>query len=154
MDQKRVQLIEDVKSSIKNKLILNDILNTVVIKIDAFSDGYNWTGIYMMKEDHLEVGPYIGEETPHTHIELNQGICGAAVSNQRTIVVDDVNADPRFLACSIKTKSEIVVPLMDGENVLGEIDIDSNQLSFFTDDDKQMLEKIAEILVNRLKQIQ
>jgi GAF domain-containing protein len=105
----------------------------------------------MMRGDVLEVGPYVGPETPHTKIELNSGICGAAASSKKSVIVDDVNADPRFLACSITTKSEIVVPLMDGDVCLGEIDIDSNQPAFFTDDDRQMLETIAGKIVQKLK---
>ncbi len=59
----------------------------------------------------LVLGPYVGAVTPHKRIPLNQGICGAAVSSGQTVVVDDVNADPRYLACSIETKSEIVAPV-------------------------------------------
>lgn len=152
MDPKRIELIEKVKLAISDKYSEEDILKTAIELIDAYSDGYNWTGFYMLREGILEVGPYIGPETPHTKIELNSGICGAAASRKETVLVDDVNADPRFLACSITTKSEIVVPLMDGDNCLGEIDIDSNQPAFFTEDDKLMLEKIAEIVVKRLKE--
>ena len=95
----------------------------------------------------------MGPETSHTRIELNSGICGAAASQKKTIVVDDVNADPHFLACSTTTRSEIVVPLMDGDTCLGEIDIDSNQPAFFTNDDKEMLKAIAGLIVQRLKEI-
>lgn len=152
MDPKRIELIEKVKLAISDKYSEEDILRSAIELIDAYSDGYNWTGFYMLKNGILEVGPYVGPETPHTKIELNSGICGAAASQKKSVLVDDVNADPRFLACSITTKSEIVVPLMDGDNCLGEIDIDSNQQAFFTEDDRLMLEKIAEIVVKRLKQ--
>ena len=153
MEERHKKLIEDVRLAIKNQPTETEILRTAIELIDSFSDGYNWTGFYMMRGDILEVGPYVGPETPHTKIELNSGICGAAASQKESIVVDDVNADPRFLACSITTRSEIVVPLMDGDRCLGEIDIDSNQPSFFTDQDRRMLEKIADIIVARLMQI-
>jgi GAF domain-containing protein len=120
--------------------------------IDGFSEGYNWTGFYLMKDEKtLEVGPYIGPETSHIEIELNSGICGAAASRRESIIVDNVADDPRFLTCSITTKSEIVVPLLDGEAVIGEIDIDSDQPSFFSGDDRAMLEAIANVIVERLK---
>lgn len=151
MEEKRTQLIEDIKNAIADKKNEHEILLEAIKLIDAFSDGFDWTGFYILKDGLLEVGPYIGSETPHTKIELNSGICGAAVSQKKTIVVDDVNADPRFLACSISTKSEIVVPMMDGDDVVGEIDIDSNQPAFFTDDDKVMLEEVAVVVVNKLK---
>lgn len=153
MDKRHMDLIEDVKKAISDKLNETEILQAAVELIDSFSDGFNWTGFYMVNNGILEVGPYIGPETPHTKIELGAGICGAAATAKESVVVDDVNSDPRFLACSITTKSEIVVPLMDGDICLGEIDIDSNQPSFFSDEDRLMLEQVAEIVVARLKQI-
>lgn len=153
MDNKRRKLIEDVRLAIARETSEAGVLEVSIKLIDSFSDGFNWTGFYMLRGDILEVGPYVGPETPHTKIELNSGICGAAASSKRSIVVDDVNADPRFLACSVSTRSEIVVPLMDGRRCLGEIDIDSNQSAFFTDDDRVMLEEIAALIVQRLKEI-
>lgn len=153
METKRKALVESVRAAVAGKTTEHDILQAAVELIDGYSDGFDWTGVYMLRGDKLEVGPYVGPETPHTVIALNKGICGAAASQKKSIVVDDVNADPRFLACSITTRSEIVIPLLDGDNVLGEIDIDSNQISFFTDDDRVMLEEVADIIVERLKQL-
>lgn len=153
MDNDRIKLAKQIETAIADKRTENEVLATAVKLIDDFSDGYDWTGFYMMRGDVLEVGPYIGPETPHTRIEPGQGICGAAASQKESIVVDDVNADPRFLACSVTTRSEIVVPLMDQDRCLGEIDIDSNQPAFFTAQDREMLEQIADIIVKRLKNI-
>lgn len=150
-DQKRKQLIADVGARIAGKNTETDVLRAAAELIDGFSDGFDWTGFYMMRGDVLEVGPYVGPETPHTTIELSSGICGAAATQKQTVVVDDVNADPRFLACSLTTRSEIVVPLMDGDTCIGEIDIDSNQPSFFTEEDRLMLEEIAAVIVSRLR---
>ncbi|MEW5994156.1 MAG: GAF domain-containing protein [Candidatus Zixiibacteriota bacterium] len=147
------KLIANVRQSIAVAQTEQEVLQTAVELIDAYSDGYNWTGFYMMRGGVLEVGPYLGSETPHTRIELNRGICGAAASQKRSIIVPDVNADPRFLACSTTTRSEIVVPLMDNDRCLGEIDIDSNQPNFFTQEDREMLETVAQIVVERLKNI-
>jgi len=78
---------------------------------------YNWVGFYMLEKSApaqdrmLVLGPFQGAMTPHTRIPLNQGICGAAASTGKTIIVDDVTSDPRYLACSVETKSEIVVPV-------------------------------------------
>src|ERR1044071_8696233 len=79
---------------------------------------YTWVGIYLLEGDELVLGPFLGKPSPHTRIPLGRGICGAAATEQRTIIVDDVNADPRYLACSLETKSEIVVPIMSGTRVL------------------------------------
>jgi GAF domain-containing protein len=152
-DTPRHQLIANIRAEIQKGRTRSEVLEIAIILIDNFSDDFNWTGFYLVEGDELQVGPYVGPPTPHTRIEMNQGICGAAASQKKSIIVDDVQADPRFLACSISTRSEIVVPLMDGDHCLGEIDIDSNQPAAFTEDDKQMLEEIAAIVVSRLKQV-
>ena len=111
---------------------------------------YTWTGIYVLDGNELYLGPYVGKPSPHTRIPLGRGICGAAASEKTSIIVDDVNADPRYLACSIDTRSEIVVPIMlDGE-VLGELDIDSDKPAAFTHEDRELLERIAALLAPKL----
>src|SRR6478672_12676762 len=102
---------------------------------------YSWVGIYLLDGDELALGPFLGKPSPHTRIPLGNGICGAAATEKATIVVDDVNADPRYLACSIETKSEIVVPIMLGSDVLGEIDIDSDTPAAFGAGDRRLLEQ-------------
>jgi putative methionine-R-sulfoxide reductase with GAF domain len=82
---------------------------------EAISKGltyYSWTGFYMLDPTDssiLILGPFVGDPTPHVRILVTQGVYGAAVASEQTVIVDDVNADPRYLSCSIKTKSEIVV---------------------------------------------
>jgi GAF domain-containing protein len=110
---------------------------------------YSWTGFYMLDPNDPEtlvLGPYIGDPTPHIRIPVNQGICGAAVATGETVIVDDVNSDPRYLSCSIKTKSEIVVPIHVHGKIVGEIDIDSHTPAAFTEEDKVFLEAAALII--------
>jgi L-methionine (R)-S-oxide reductase len=111
---------------------------------------YNWVGIYLLDHNELVLGPFVGKPSPHTRIPLGRGICGAAATEQITIIVDDVNHDPRYLACSLETRSEIVVPIMHGGEVLGEIDIDSHERAAFTEVDRHLLEQIAAQLAGRL----
>jgi L-methionine (R)-S-oxide reductase len=111
---------------------------------------YTWVGIYLLEGQELVLGPFLGKPSPHTRIPLNRGICGAAASQQQTIIVDDVNRDPRYLACSLETKSEIVVPIMRDGQVLGEIDIDSDRPAAFGADDQNLLETVALALAKRL----
>lgn len=113
---------------------------------------YTWAGIYLLEGEELVLGPYLGKPSPHTRIPLGRGICGAAATERATIVVDDVNSDPRYLACSIETKSEIVVPIItaDGNRVLGELDIDSDQPAAFGQSDRELLEAVAAALAPRL----
>src|SRR3954447_9068408 len=108
---------------------------------------YNWVGFYMLEPGAdppvLVLGPFEGAMTPHTRIPLNQGICGAAASSGRTVVVDDVQSDPRYLACSLETKSEIVVPVFARGKVAGELDIDSHFPAAFSLEDRQLVEYCA-----------
>jgi L-methionine (R)-S-oxide reductase len=108
---------------------------------------YNWVGFYMLERESAEpvlvLGPYEGAMTPHTRIPLNQGICGAAASSGKTVVVDDVHSDPRYLACSLETKSEIVSPVFAKGKVVGELDIDSHFPAAFALDDRELVEYCA-----------
>ena len=107
---------------------------------------FNWAGVYMLEDGVLQLGPYIGDPSPHVSIPIGEGICGAAVREGKTIVVPDVNADKRYLACSISTQSEIVVPIHKGGQIVGEIDIDSDNLDAFNEYDRNILEQVADRL--------
>jgi len=111
---------------------------------------FNWVGIYLLQDGELVLGSFVGKPTSHTRIPLNKGICGAAASTGKTIIVDDVNADPRYLACSLETRSEIVVPIRRSGQVLGEFDVDSDTPAAFTDEDRLLLERVAEIMAQHL----
>ena len=116
---------------------------------------FNWVGFYMLEQEAckkvLYLGPYVGALTPHVRIPLHEGICGAAVSQGQTIVVDDVNSDPRYLACSLETKSEIVVPIRVRGQIVGEIDIDSHTHAAFGPEERQLIERCAELVGRRLE---
>jgi L-methionine (R)-S-oxide reductase len=116
---------------------------------------YNWVGFYMLEPGAnppvLVLGHYQGAMTPHTRILLNQGICGAAASSGKTVVVDDVKSDSHYLACSIETKSEIVVPIFVHGKVVGELDIDSHFLAAFGLEDRELVEYCAQLVGKRLE---
>ncbi len=112
---------------------------------------YNWVGFYLIdrnsgEPDILVLGPFVGAMTPHTRIPLNQGICGAAASSGKTVVVDDVRSDPRYLACSLETQSEIVVPVFVEGKVVGELDIDSHFPAAFGPEDRHLVEHCARVV--------
>jgi len=110
---------------------------------DRFDD-YSWVGIYLVDGDELVLGPWKGPAaTEHVRIPVGQGVCGAAAATGRTEVVDDVDADSRYLACFPSTRSEIVVPIAYEGRVVGEIDIDSDRPAAFGDDDRAFLERVA-----------
>jgi L-methionine (R)-S-oxide reductase len=110
---------------------------------------YTWVGIYTLDGEELVLGPFVGKPSPHTRIPLNKGICGAAATAKQTVIVDDVDADPRYLACSLETRSEIVVPIMKGSRVVGEIDIDSDKKAAFGPAEKDLLEVTATLLARK-----
>lgn len=110
---------------------------------------YDWVGIYWVDAhaNELVLGPWIGPEaTEHTRIAMGVGICGAAAASGKTEIVDDVNADPRYLACFVTTRSEIVVPIFSDGQVVGEIDIDGSDASAYDETDARFLEEVAAYL--------
>lgn len=115
---------------------------------------YSWVGIYLLDGNELVLGPFRGKPSPHTRIPLGRGICGAAATEKQTIIVDDVNADPRYLACSVETRSEIVAPIMLNGVVLGEIDIDSDKPAAFGDQDRKLVEAVAAMLAPKMAEAQ
>jgi L-methionine (R)-S-oxide reductase len=116
---------------------------------------YNWVGFYMLESGTtppmLVLEAFVGAMTPHTRIPLNQGICGAAASSGKTIVVDDVSKDSRYLACSLETKSEIVVPVFVKGRVAGELDIDSHFSAAFGAEDQNLVQYCAEVVGKKLE---
>lgn len=146
-DQKLLKLVQQMATSTANA---SSLMAEVVSMLQRERPYYNWLGVYVLKGSELVLGPFVGKPTPHTRIPLNKGICGAAASSGQTIIVDDVNADPRYLACSLETRSEIVVPIVRNGKVVGEIDIDSDRPAAFTQEDRHLLESVAQILAARL----
>jgi GAF domain-containing protein len=116
---------------------------------------YNWVGFYMLEPGAdppmLVLGHYRGAMTPHVRIPLNQGICGAAASSGKTVVVDDVHKDARYLSCSLETKSEIVVPVFVNGVVAGELDIDSHFPAAFGFADRELIEYCAQLVGKRME---
>ena len=109
-----------------------------------WSPRYDWVGIYWLKGDMLKLGAWSGEyATEHVSIPVSEGICGAAVREGKTVIVDDVSKDKRYLACFTDTKSEIVVPIFNKGKIVGEIDIDGKQIGAYTDEDREFLEALA-----------
>jgi putative methionine-R-sulfoxide reductase with GAF domain len=134
-------LIDDFIKTAHNR---DSAIDGVISLLAANFRHFTWTGVYLFDDGVLKLGPFRGAPSPHTIIPIEKGICGAAFREQKTIVIADVNADPRFLACSLSTKSEIVVPIFDKQGKpVGEIDIDSDLPNAFSGTDKAILEKVA-----------
>jgi L-methionine (R)-S-oxide reductase len=127
------------------------LMSTMVSLLHERMLKYNWVGFYMIEDPadgesaSLVLGQFKGAMTPHVRISLNQGICGAAASTGKTVIVDDVSKDSRYLACSLETKSEIVVPVFVRGRVVGELDIDSHFPAAFKDEDRELVEYCAKL---------
>src|SRR5215813_904228 len=146
---KSADVISELDALAKAAVSVEALMKSIVTLLHEKLTKYNWVGFYMLEKeggDVLVLGPFKGTMTPHTRIPLNQGICGAAASSGKTIVVDDVNADPRYVACSLETKSEIVVPVFVRGKVAGELDIDSHFLAAFGPDDRKLCEHAAGVV--------
>ena len=105
---------------------------------------YSWVGIYAVEGKELVLDSWVGPAaTEHTRIPIGKGVCGYAAKSGRTEIVSDVAKDPRYLQCFLSTRSEIVVPITRGGTVVGEIDIDSDQLDAFSSVDREFLEAVA-----------
>lgn len=143
------KILSEVSAFAETAIDLAALQNFIVEIIPKYLPYYNWTGFYMLDPGDAEtlvLGPFRGAPTEHVRIPVSQGICGAAVARNESVVVGDVQADPRYLACSLETKSEIVVPIRVNGRVAGEIDIDSHEPAAFSEPDKEFLEKCAAIV--------
>lgn len=127
-----------------------DLMSAIVRTLRDRLSAYDWVGFYMLEkegsEDVLVLGAFAGADTPHKRIPLDRGICGAAASSGQTIIVDDVHSDPRYLSCSIETRSEIVAPVFAHGRVVGELDIDSHQPAAFSAEDRALVEHCAALV--------
>lgn len=145
----RAGILEWLDGAVTASSAESELLQQTADLIHTKLPAYNWVGFYMLDPSDssmLVLGPFAGAATPHTRIPVTEGICGAAVAQGETVVVDDVNSDPRYLSCSIETKSEIVVPIRAHGKIIGEIDIDSHTAAAFGAEDRAFVERCAEIL--------
>jgi L-methionine (R)-S-oxide reductase len=145
----RLALLDQFRRLAASSSSLEELQTAIVQAAAQQFSHFSWTGFYMLdpsEPEMLVLGAFVGEPTPHVRIPVNEGICGAAVALGETVVVDDVGSDPRYLSCSIKTRSEIVVPIYANGGVVGEIDIDSHNPAAFKQADRAFLEEAARIV--------
>lgn len=114
---------------------------------------YRWVGVYRRDGETLVLDGWDGNApTEHTRIPIERGVCGRAVREGRTVIVDDVRSDPEYLACFLETRAEIVVPIRDAGGVVGEIDVDGNVVGAFDASDRTFLEAVAAQLTRAVAQ--
>ncbi len=124
--------------------------DSIVKLLNSSVPAYSWVGIYLVDGRDLVLDAWSGPaSTEHTRIPIGKGVCGFAAKAGRTEILSDVNKDPRYLQCFLSTKSEIVVPIFSSGKVVGEIDIDSDQLDAFSSVDREFLEAVANKVIAR-----
>ncbi|MFR9018396.1 MAG: GAF domain-containing protein [Fusobacterium sp.] len=145
LDYKTKIFFEDLERylSKENDMIAN-LANTAAF-ISAFFDNINWSGFYLLKENQLVLGPFCGMPAT-TRIDIGKGVCGTAFEKRETLVVDNVCEFPGHIACDIRSKSEVVIPLVKNGKKYGVLDIDSSVYSRFSKEDVEILVKVLEIL--------
>ena len=119
--------------------------NAAALVFEALPD-LNWAGFYFLRGGELVVGPFQGR-VACVRIPLGSGVCGTAAERRVTLIVPDVHRFPGHIACDAASNSEVVVPLMSGDRLIGVLDVDSPRLDRFTADDAKLLESLAEKIV-------
>ena len=138
------ELLQRLESMKKERAPLGAILETAVRGLHDGDDRFDWTGIYELGADQvLHLGPYVGDPTDHTEIPVGRGVCGTAVAEKRDLNIPDVRSVGNYLACSLKTRSELVVLIRDGETIYAQIDIDSHTVNAFDEAAVAKVERLA-----------
>jgi L-methionine (R)-S-oxide reductase len=147
------ELLEELQSYAVSAASSHSLMERSAKRLHKKMTRYNWVGFYLVDPadtGHLIVGPYAGSFTPNVRIPLNTGLCGAAATSGKVVVVQDVSVDPRYLAGSSMVKSEIVVPILVNNKLVAELDIESYFADTFTNDEQEFVEACACVITNYL----
>jgi L-methionine (R)-S-oxide reductase len=145
-------LVKEIQTMRESGYLSDAILRKAVRVLHEGEDRYNWVGVYLLRDegDKLWLHNYMGAPTEHAEIEVGQGVCGTAVAERSNQVVQDVSQVENYLACSPKVKAEMVVLIRAGDEILGQIDIDSHERNTFKDEDEQAVQAVADKLAEVL----
>jgi|SRR5579862_7629070 GAF domain-containing protein len=147
------ELLQELQSFSATAATAQALMERIAKRLHEKMTRYNWTGFYLVDpadSNYLIVGPYAGSFTPNVRIPLDRGLCGAAATSGQVVVVQDVSADPRYLAGSSLVKSEIVVPIYVKKKLAGELDIESYFADTFTKPEQEFVEACAGLLASYL----
>jgi L-methionine (R)-S-oxide reductase len=149
----KTEVREDLRSEVE-ALVASDaqdeeVLNEVVRRVHEAQPVWDWSGIYLLVGDTLVLGLRTAP-VDHSRIGMGEGVCGTAVSEDRNQVVEDVREVENYLACSIHTRSELVVLIRDSDKIVGEFDIDSDTVGAFTQEDEALLDEMGDLISGRV----
>lgn len=141
-------LVKDLQGMRENGYLSDAILRKAVRTLHEAEDRFNWVGVYLMRENEpkLWLHNYMGAPTEHAEIEVGQGVCGTAVAEKANQTVQDVSQVENYLACNPRVKAEMVILVRAGDEILGQIDIDSHEKDAFTDADEEAVQAVADKL--------
>ncbi len=146
-----------ILQSIEHKLLQKEEITAekmYMIVVDQLSTipYFNWVGIYLLDnaKNKLVLDYYVGKPTEHTHILVGEGVCGSAVVDKTDKIIDDVTEEKNYLACSLETRSEIVVLIESKTRIIGQIDVDSDDVAAFDETDQKYLRKVSNLIVEKL----
>ncbi|MBE2227990.1 MAG: GAF domain-containing protein [Ignavibacteria bacterium] len=139
------QLLPQIKALIAEESDVVANLANICAVLKYNMPGFFWVGFYLLKGGELVLGPFQGP-VACSRIQIGKGVCGAAAQRRETIIVPDVDKFPGHIACSSLSKSEIVIPLFNGSEVAGVLDVDSDELSMFDEIDKKYLEELCKLI--------
>jgi L-methionine (R)-S-oxide reductase len=142
----REQILAQVTTLLASGATDEGILAQVVELLHREFPHWHWVGIYLLVGEILHLGPFVGKATEHTRIPVGVGVCGTAVANDIDITIDDVRERDNYLACSLETRSELVVLIRDDAGIVAQFDVDSDRIAAFTPDDEAFLRSLAPIV--------
>ncbi len=139
-------IVRALRSAFAREATREELLKLAAKSIREAGAPYTSVYLYMLHGDELVLEAYEGRDTPHVRIPVGKGLCGRAVAERRDINAPDVNAAPGYLACNLETKSELVVLIRRGEEILGQIDIDSDVAAGFSEAEHRAVKQVADAL--------
>jgi len=145
----REDLRSEVEALVASGAPDEEVLDEVVRRVHEAHPSWDWSGIYLLAGDTLVLGPRTAP-ADHSRIGIGEGVCGTAVFEERNQIVEDVREIENYLACSIHTRSELVVLIKDADRIVGEFDIDSDAVGAFTQEDEALLEEMGALISGRV----
>lgn len=147
--QDSAELIKDIQQ-MRDEGHLSDALLRKAVRAISEEERFDWVGVYLLRDDELWLHNYVGEPTEHAKIPVGTGVCGRAIAERTNLNIPDVSAEENYLACSPDVQSELVILIRAGEDIFGQIDIDSETKEAFTEEDEINLIGIADKLAEQL----
>jgi len=146
------ELVKELQGMRDDGYLSDALLRRAVVRLAETDERFDWVGVYLLdeEEDQLWLHNYLGASTEHAKIPVGEGVCGTAVAEKANQRVDDVTEVENYLACSPDVKSELVVLIRAGDQIFGQIDLDSETPDAFTDDDETAIQAVADKLAEQI----